>query len=77
VLEAHAMSIRHLEALIDLLSALGATSTSTLLSSPEETRENHARQIESFANYFWSQDHCMRARVRAVTCWVALNRCTA
>src|ERR1700744_5800357 len=46
VLEAHVVSIRHLEALIDKFSALGATSTSTVLSSPVERREQHARQIE-------------------------------
>lgn len=51
VLEAHVVSIRHLEALIDRLSALGATSTSTVLSSPVERREYHARQVESFAKY--------------------------
>jgi len=51
VIEAHVVSIRHLEALIDRLSALGATSTSTVLSSPVERREYHARQIESFDKY--------------------------
>jgi Lrp/AsnC family transcriptional regulator, leucine-responsive regulatory protein len=51
VIEAHVVSIRHLEALIDRLSALGATSTSTVLSSPVERREYHARQIEGFASY--------------------------
>jgi Lrp/AsnC family transcriptional regulator, leucine-responsive regulatory protein len=51
VIEAHVVSIRHLEALIDRLSALGATSTSTVLSSPVERREYHARQIEGFAKY--------------------------
>jgi len=43
--------VRHLEALIDKLSALGATSTSTVLSSPVERREYQARQIEAFARY--------------------------
>src|ERR1700742_485773 len=48
VIEAHVVSIRHLEALIDKLSALGATSTSTVLSSPVMRREYHAKQIEIF-----------------------------
>lgn len=51
LIEADVISIRHLEALIDRLSALGATSTSTVLSSPIERREYHARQIEAFAKY--------------------------
>jgi Lrp/AsnC family leucine-responsive transcriptional regulator len=51
VIEAHVVSVRHLEALIDRLSALGATSTSTVLSSPVERREYTARQIESFDKY--------------------------
>ena len=51
VFEAHVVSIRHLEVLIDRLSALGATSTSTVLSSPVERREYGARQIEGFAKY--------------------------
>jgi len=51
VIEADVVSIRHLEALIDRLSALGATSTSTVLSSPVERREIQARQVESFAKY--------------------------
>lgn len=51
VIEADVASIRHMEALIDRLSALGATSTSTVLSSPVERREYTARQIESFAKY--------------------------
>lgn len=51
VVEADVVSIRHLEALIDRLSALGATSTSTVLSSPVERREYHANQIESFVRY--------------------------
>lgn len=51
VIEANVVSIRHLETLIDRLSALGATSTSTVLSSPVERREYGARQIESFAKY--------------------------
>lgn len=51
VIEGDVVSIRHLEALIDRLSALGATSTSTVLSSPVERREYTARQIEAFAKY--------------------------
>lgn len=51
VLEADVVSIRHMEALIDRLSALGATSTSTVLSSPVERREYTTKQIESFAKY--------------------------
>jgi Lrp/AsnC family leucine-responsive transcriptional regulator len=51
VMEADVVSIRHLEALIDRLSALGATSTSTVLSSPVERREYHAKQIEAFAKH--------------------------
>jgi Lrp/AsnC family leucine-responsive transcriptional regulator len=51
VIEADVVSIRHLEALIDRLSALGATSTSTVLSSPVERREYHAKQIETFEKY--------------------------
>src|SRR6516164_1698207 len=51
VIEADVVSIRHLEALIDKLSALGATSTSTILSSPVERREHQLKQIESFARY--------------------------
>ena len=51
MIEADVVSIRHLEALIDRLSALGATSTSTVLSSPVERRDHQAKQIESFAKY--------------------------
>ena len=51
VIEADVVSIRHMEALIDRLSALGATSTSTILSSPVERREYTEKQIESFAKY--------------------------
>ena len=51
VIEADVVSIRHLEALIDRLSALGATSTSTVLSSPVERRDHQAKQVESFAKY--------------------------
>jgi|SRR5579871_4563209 len=51
VIEAEVVSIRHLEALIDRLSALGATSTSTILSSPIERRAVHAAQVEAFSRY--------------------------
>jgi Lrp/AsnC family transcriptional regulator, leucine-responsive regulatory protein len=51
VIEADVVSIRHLEALIDRLSALGATSTSTVLSSPVERREIQEKQIEAFEKY--------------------------
>ncbi len=51
VIDANVVSIRHMEALIDKLSALGATSTSTVLSSPVQRREYHARQIEAFGKY--------------------------
>jgi Lrp/AsnC family leucine-responsive transcriptional regulator len=51
VIEANVVSIRHMEALIDKLSALGATSTSTVLSSPVQRREYSAKQIEGFGKY--------------------------
>lgn len=51
VIEADVVSIRHMETLIDRLSALGATSTSTVLSSPVERREYTAKQIESYGKY--------------------------
>jgi Lrp/AsnC family transcriptional regulator, leucine-responsive regulatory protein len=51
VIEANVISIRHLEVLIDKLSALGATSTSTVLSSPVEGREYHGGEIEAFCRY--------------------------
>jgi Lrp/AsnC family leucine-responsive transcriptional regulator len=51
ILEADVVSIRHMETLIDRLSALGATSTSTILSSPVERREYTARQIESYGRF--------------------------
>ncbi|MFP5207019.1 MAG: Lrp/AsnC family transcriptional regulator [Acidobacteriota bacterium] len=51
LLEANVVSVRHLEALIDRLSALGATSTSTVLSSPIERREYKAAQIQAFRRY--------------------------
>ncbi len=43
VIEADVVSIRHMEALIDKLSTLGATSTSTVLSSPVERRDHRCR----------------------------------
>jgi Lrp/AsnC family transcriptional regulator, leucine-responsive regulatory protein len=51
VIEACVVSIRHMETLIDRLSALGATSTSTILSSPVERREYSERQIQSFSKF--------------------------
>jgi Lrp/AsnC family leucine-responsive transcriptional regulator len=51
VIEANVVSIRHMEVLIDKLSALGATSTSTVLSSPVQRREYYARQVEAFGRY--------------------------
>ena len=51
VIEADVVSIRHMEGLIDRLSALGATSTSTVLSSPVERRDFTARQMESYGKY--------------------------
>ena len=51
ITEAHVVSIRHLEYLIDKLSAMGATSTSTVLSSPVERREYTLRQLEEFQKY--------------------------
>jgi Lrp/AsnC family leucine-responsive transcriptional regulator len=51
VIEAHLVSVRHLEALIDKLSAFGATATSTVLSSPVERRECTAKQIETYSKY--------------------------
>ncbi len=51
IIEAHVVSIRHLEYLIDKLSAMGATSTSTVLSSPVERREYTLRQLEEFQKY--------------------------
>jgi Lrp/AsnC family leucine-responsive transcriptional regulator len=51
VIEASVVSIRHMEALIDKLSALGATSTSTVLSSPVQRREYSAKHVEAFGKY--------------------------
>jgi Lrp/AsnC family transcriptional regulator, leucine-responsive regulatory protein len=51
VIEADVVSVRHLEVLIDKLSSLGATSTSTVLSSPVKRREYHAAQIDAFQRY--------------------------
>lgn len=51
VIEANVVSIRHMEALIDKLSTLGATSTSTVLSSPVQRQEFSARQVEAYGRY--------------------------
>lgn len=51
VIEAHLVSVRHLETLIDKLSAYGATATSTVLSSPVERRDCSEKQIESYGKY--------------------------
>ena len=51
VIEADVVSIGHLEALIDKLNALGATSTSTVLSTPVKRREYRAAQVEAFNRY--------------------------
>jgi Lrp/AsnC family transcriptional regulator, leucine-responsive regulatory protein len=51
VIEAHLVSVRHLEALIDRLSAFGATATSTVLSSPVERRDLSAKQIEAYEKF--------------------------
>jgi len=51
VIEADVVSIRHLEASIDKLSTLGATSTSTVLSSPVQRRDYHSKHIEAFGKY--------------------------
>ncbi len=46
VMEANVVSIRHLEALIDKLGGVGATSTSTVLSSPVEMRVVRRKDVE-------------------------------
>ena len=51
VIEADVVSVRHLEELIDKLSTLGVTSTSTVLSSPVEQREYRAAALEAFDKY--------------------------
>jgi Lrp/AsnC family transcriptional regulator, leucine-responsive regulatory protein len=51
VIEAHLVSVRHLEALIDKLSAFGATATSTVLSSPVERRDYSEKQIEAYGKF--------------------------
>lgn len=51
VIEANVASIRHLEVLIDKLSTLGATSTSTVLSSPVERRAYEGSQVEAFSRH--------------------------
>jgi Lrp/AsnC family leucine-responsive transcriptional regulator len=50
-MEAHLVSVGHLEALIDKLSAYGATATSTVLSSPVERRDCSAKQVEGYAKF--------------------------
>jgi Lrp/AsnC family leucine-responsive transcriptional regulator len=51
IIEADVVSIKHLESVIDRLSPLGATSTSTVLSSPVERREYSAEQMEAFNKF--------------------------
>lgn len=51
IIEANVVSIRHLEAFIDKLSILGATSTSTVLSSPVQRRMYNGATIEAFNRY--------------------------
>lgn len=51
IIEANVVSIRHLEAFIDKLSTLGATATSTVLSSPVQRREYRGTQIEAFNKF--------------------------
>jgi Lrp/AsnC family leucine-responsive transcriptional regulator len=51
IIEANVVSIRHLEAFIDKLSTLGATATSTVLSSPVQRREYHGAHIDAFNKY--------------------------
>ena len=51
IIEANVVSIRHLETFIDKLSTLGATATSTVLSSPVQRREYHGAHIEAFNKY--------------------------
>lgn len=48
IIEADVVSIRHLEAFIDKLSVLGATATSTILSTPVKRREYRAAEVEGF-----------------------------
>ncbi len=50
VMEANVVSIRHMEALIDKLGAVGATSTSTVLSSPVERRLLRRKDVESLTD---------------------------
>lgn len=51
VVEADVVSVRHLEELIDKLSPLGATATSTVLSCPVDRREYRGAQILEFEKY--------------------------
>lgn len=50
VMEANVVSIRHMEALIDKLGAVGATSTSTVLSSPVERRLLRRKDVEALTD---------------------------
>ncbi|MFC5862297.1 Lrp/AsnC family transcriptional regulator [Acidicapsa dinghuensis] len=51
VLEADVVSVRHLEELIDKLSSLGTTATSTVLSCPVERREYCRVEIEKLEKH--------------------------
>jgi Lrp/AsnC family leucine-responsive transcriptional regulator len=51
VLEADVISVRHLEELIDKLSPLGATATSTVLSCPVERRDYREAEIAAFDKF--------------------------
>lgn len=51
VLEADVVSVRHLEELIDKLSPLGATATSTVLSCPVDRREYSGAEIAGFDRF--------------------------
>ena len=51
VIEAHVVSIRHLEALIDKLSALGATSTSTVFPRRSNGASITLDRLRRFAKY--------------------------
>ena len=51
VLEADVVSVQHLEELIDKLSPLGATATSTVLSCPVERQEYRGAAIAEFDRF--------------------------
>lgn len=51
VLEADVVSVQHLEQLIDTLSPLGATATSTVLSCPVERREYRGAELAGFDKF--------------------------